>query len=75
MEERHRDNSRGRDSRLRRSSLHRDNSCMENITFGACFARIKSFYPSVMVNQLMGLGIVPLATELARCSLPLAGRL
>ena len=36
---------------------------------------LKKFYPSVIVNQLMGLGIAPLATELARCSLPLAGRL
>ena len=33
------------------------------------------FYPSVMVNQLMDLGIAPLATELARHSLPLGGRL
>ena len=36
---------------------------------------LKEFYPSVIVNQLMGLGIVPLATEIAKCSLPLAGRL
>ena len=36
---------------------------------------LKKFYPSVIVNQLMGLGIAPLATELPRRSLPLAGRL
>ena len=36
---------------------------------------LKEFYPSVIVNQLMGLGIVPLATEIAKRSLPLAGRL
>ena len=34
---------------------------------------LKEFYPSVIVNQLMDLGIAPLATELARRSLPLAG--
>ena len=36
---------------------------------------LKKFYPSVIVTQLIGLGIAPLATELARHSLPLAGRL
>ena len=36
---------------------------------------LKKFYPSVIVNQSIGLGIPPLATELARRSLPLAGRL
>ena len=36
---------------------------------------LKEFYPSVIVNQLMGLGIVPPATGLAKHSLPLAGRL
>ena len=36
---------------------------------------LKEFYLSVIVNQLIDLGIVPLATELARRSLPLGGRL
>ena len=59
---------------LSRNSLRRDSLRMENITFGACFARIKRVLP-FCDNQLMGLGIVPLATELARHSLPLGGRL
>ena len=44
---------------------------MEKLTV----ARIKIFHPSTMVNQLIGLGILLLAIEIANRSLPLAGRL
>ena len=41
-----------------------DSLCMESIACCTCFTRVKKkFYPSVVVNQLMGLGIAPLATE------------
>ena len=50
VEERHRDHSRGRDNKLNRNSLRRVNLCTENIGFSAHFARIKEFYPSVIVG-------------------------
>ena len=76
VEKRHRDHSRGRDNRLNRNSLCRDNLCLKKkLPVMYILPELKEFYPSVIVNQLMGLGIVLLAIELAKRSLPLAGRL
>ena len=75
---RHRDNfSRRKDSyrNCKSSSNTNRDFCMEQLAFGTCIARMKVFYPSNMVNQMMGVGISPLATELANHSLSLAGRL
>ena len=36
---------------------------------------MKMFYPSTIVNELKCMGIEPIATELARENLPLAGRI
>ena len=55
VEERHRDRSRGRGNRCNRNSRLRDSLCMESIAGCTHFARVKKkCYPSVIVNQLMG---------------------
>ena len=47
----------------------------ENIAIVHALLEVMHFYPSSVVNQLIRAGITPIATELARKNLPLAGRL
>ena len=74
VKEKLRDSSRGSDSKCSRNRL-RDSYAWKALPVVHILPELKKFYPSVIVNQLMGLGIAPLATELAKRSLPLAGRL
>jgi len=73
--ERDADHFRGRNSKLNRNSHSETIYVWKTFPLVDILPELKKFYPSVIVNQLVGLGIAPLATELPRCSLPLAVRL
>ena len=48
---------------------------IENIPVVYALPEVASFYPSSVVDQLKRKGIMPIAAELARQNLPMAGRL
>ena len=69
----HQRGGRESDSKCSRNRL-RDSYAWKALPVVHILPELKKFYSSVTVNQLMGLEIAPLATELAKRILSLAGR-